>query len=607
MARAPWAQAKGHCGGRDWCVLSVSEAVPEFPSFIERIVDPTRWIPAVVELAVWFAVPTVLVLVLVGVGSAVVRAGPDLLGVVHSATAGALILVSAVTLVNLLMPVPKSVSLVVIPMGLWAFVRSVRRDGSRGDVLLLVAVLAAGSALYRLRMGSTVGYDVFLYHGPVLEWMAREPLPQGLGLFHGRFGFSNGLLLLMGALRSPFGDWSHHALVEAAVVALGFAVLMACFQLARRTGDRWLASFASGAALVSAIALASSFHEPGNDLAVTFTLLGATAVAGLAARATQEDGPRILAALVTMVAFAFAQKSSAAAAVVLLLVLLKMRPSLSTTVELLRRGGVSIALAVVTVALITTRTFVATGCLVYPFGPSCWDVPWGVGRAATSDESQGIRAWARNSGAGPQTSATDFSWLTDWFAYYVTTTPARIIIGAFVIWSVAALRARSAARDRWRGVIVGYLVVGGLVWFVSAPAPRFALHLHLAVAAALLARPIARFLESPLSDARLRRDRARIASALLVAAGVVVTGQLVHAGRTLPFTSSTSADAAEPLVTHSLDAQGTPGGSWEYLVRVGGDQCGAAFPCAPAVIRQDLLVDSSSFRLRFLRVSEEGD
>jgi hypothetical protein len=579
---------------------SAGEALPVVPGFLERLTDPERWLPAAVEVLVWFSVPTIMVLVMAGIGFLVVRGGNSPSTVVHAAVAGALLLIAAVTAANFFIRLPRLTSVVVAVIGLALFARETRRRGvARTDLMNLIGALAGGSALYRLRMGSTVGYDTFLYHGPVVEWLAREPLPQGLALLHSRFGFSNGLLLLMGAFRSPLGDWSHHALVEAAIVALGFAALAVCFSAARQRQDPWTASFAAASFIVGAVYLALASHEPGNDLAVAFTLLAAMAFASFVARERASTDSEALSLLVMLIVFAIVQKSSALSALVLLGYGLGARSRRSDVLALVRSVRRGILFASGVLALVTARTMIATGCLAFPLGPTCLDAAWATGREAAAAESRGIRSWARNWGSGPATTTWDMTWVPDWASLYITTVQVRVVlVSAFIGVMVMLLRGSESTIGGPPTAITTYLVIGGALWFIGAPDPRFALHLHLAVAAILLVPAAAWALGTTASRVAQPRMPVRASTALLLVALAIVSGRLVYSGRTLPFASSTTADASEPLVTLTLPTR-DENSSWEYFVRAGSDQCGAAFPCAPGELPSDLLIDPTGRRLRF--------
>lgn len=585
-------------------MTSLGSELPAVPGLFERLVDPQRWLPALLEFLVWFAVPTVLVLVMVGIGFLVVGRGRGLVIMVHAAVAGALILVASVTIANIFFPIPRQASVFVVVAGLSSFVYGIRQRGAvRSDVLNLVGVSAAGSGLYRLRMGSTVGYDTFLYHGPVVEWMAREPVPLGLALVHQRLGNSNGLMLLMGAFQSPFGDWSHHALVEASVVALGFTMLAACFQTARAAGDGWAASFSLGLLIAGALYFAFASHEPGNDHAVAYILIGATCFAVLAARDATRHDPRFLGILLLATTFALVQKTSSLPAMILLLGLLWARDDWGGRIAALRVIRPSLALALGTIAVTTVRNFITTGCLAFPLGPSCLDVPWGVGRAAAEATLQGDRSWARNWGAGPLSAAGDFSWIHDWSSTYASSAAVRVVLVAAVVWFLTSMIAPVRhERERPPAIIFLFILVGGILWFIGAPDPRFGLHLHLVVAALLLRRGVGWAVGEtrPLPTSHVRPFS--ISASLLLIAVVIVAGRLVQSGRTLPFASSTPADASEPLVTRSVAIlEGIEAPPWEYFVRVGSDQCGAAFPCAPVALPDHVVVDSTGRRLRFER------
>jgi hypothetical protein len=586
-------------------MVSAGETLPVVPGFLERLADPERWLPAVVEVLVWFSVPTIMVLVMAGIGFLVVRGGNSPSTVVHAAVAGALLLIAAVTATNFFIPLPRLTSVVVAVIGLAVFAREIRRRGvARTDLMNLSGVLAGGSALYRLRMGSTVGYDTFLYHGPVVEWLAREPLPQGLALLHRRLGNGNGLMLLMGAFRSPLGDWSHHALVEAAVVGLGFAALAACLGAAREARDAWASAFSLALAAVGALYFMIASHEPGNDHAVAYILIAATAFAVRAVREGVRCEPQVFGGLLLLVTFAFVQKSTAMPSILLLLALLWMRRDWSARLDIVRSNMPSALLVLAVGALTTARTFVATGCLAFPLAPSCVGVSWGTGREGAAEALIGDRSWARNWGAGPVTSTWDTSWITGWSSTYFASAAVRVVVIGGVVGAIASvIGPRGKASTRPPSIIILYVATGGALWFIGAPDPRFALHLHLVVAALLLA-PAARLaLKTAASRVTRASVPARTGTALMLVALAIVSGRLVYSGRTLPFESSTTADASQPLMTRALQTV-DGNSSWEYFIRVDSDQCGAAFPCAPGELPSDLLIDPTGRRLRFERAGD---
>jgi hypothetical protein len=582
-------------------------------SLLERLSDAGRWLPTVAELAVWFFVAPVLLVALAGVGLWVLRAGDSDLELPHAVAAGGLTIVAAVSIANLYVPIPPTTGLWLIPVGVTGFLLGRRSRGIEWSATIsFLAVGAAAVALLMVPLRPRLQYDVFLYHGPVLEWMSRAPLPQGLGLFHSRFAFNPGLLLLTAAFRTPFGDWSHHALVEAAVIGFSAATLASVLVMARRRGDRRLTAFVAALLLVGGALLALVSFRAGTDLAVSGTVLAAVAVAALVATA-QDDGEviRWYRLLVLLVAFSIIQKASAAPVVILLTAPWVRVRSCSRWGVLLRGSAGPLLLAATAGAAWAHRTYVASACLAYPVPFTCRDVAWGLGPLEASAESGVIRSWARQRTTAVPDLA-DLTWLSAWTVEYLKS-PSFLLVAiaaiaaAVVRFTAGPISPESGVRTS-RGdlrVPTMYVVLGLAFWFMMAPDIRFGYHLHVTLGALLITPLVER--------AVIRWDRWRstvdrdvvegrwpVPAALVAGAALfVLAGHLLLFGRMLPY-SSTPPGVPLELVERSLTTLGSSEpADWIYFTPEGTDQCGPAFPCAPSAV--GVQVDTSGRRLVFVR------
>ncbi len=577
--------------------------------FFSRFAEPTVLAPILGELAIWLVGPPLLLLAVAGFGMWAIGGRNEELRLPYAVGAGALTLITLVAMANMLVPISRSTGLLLIPAGLLSFLawrKSQGIDWPATFVFSSVAVAAVSLLVFPSR--PRLQYDVFLYHGPLLEWMAREPVPQGLGLLHTRFAFNPGLLLLTGALRTPFGGWTHHAIVEAAVVGFAAATIASVLFAMRRSDDRRLTAFIIAIMGLGGCGLALQRFHSGTDIAVGVTLLASVAVTALVANANRiDEGMQWSGLLVMLIAFSVVQKASAIPAVVLLLVL---RPFLRTRFEIihfLRMNGASISVAAGASTALVARTYVMSGCLLYPVSVTCRGVSWGIGPERATVETGVIRSWARDRTVAVP-DLMDFSWLGTWFAGYVRN-PQLLLVVLGVAAGVLGLLIRrppdvaSAPRIRL-GLIVAYTGAGFGFWFLMAPDPRFGFHLHV-VLAALLATPLlerilSRDWEVPSLGIRRRPtvgQRNLGAAVLSLVALFVLAVPLAWHGRSLPLLP-TSPGSTLDLVERSLPLEGDAG-NWVYFTPSAGDQCRDAFPCAPRVV--DLVVDVSGRRTVFFR------
>jgi len=589
---------------------------------LERF-TPEGLLLAALDLVIWVAGPIIIVLVLVGLGAFAVRGPVDSpsdasgrlevpVAVVAAGTAGAVVLIGMVAALNLIVAIPRWSPIVIVGLGVFGLARSAGRLGLNAARFGRLLMLLVGVGLI-FRLGwSAPTYDAYLYHGAIVEWLAVGPVPQGFALLHSRFAFNPGLMLMMPGFRSGGADWSHLVLVEAAVVALMVLVIVSMFTLARREEDRSGSAFQLALLVMTGLFLLLRTRGTGTDLTVAFTMVAAASVAATVTR--RGSLPGLFPLLGMLAALSILQKASAAAVVVLLLAPLvgsgRMsrhgRPSAP-------RGSVLLSLSIALVAGLahTARTFIMSGCLAYPVAATCIEAPWATGAAATRAESTSILVWARSrSVAAPE--LMDLSWMGDWLVNY-TGHEVLVVLAVGVLLGVIA---RFAATEHHslptatRRFLWAYVAVSATLWFVSAPNPRFGIHLHV-VAAALLAVPAAdailvrigrsgdvapAVVRPPVLTADLRP-----VIGLLVAVGLVYGGTMLREGRQFPV-SGTVPHAMEVLTLPFV--AGGPDAVWAYEVPVGSDQCGDRVPCAPGA--RDLVVDMEGRRLIFLHATGDS-
>lgn len=550
-----------------------------------------------VEVSLWSVAPILIVLVLAGLGAWAVRGASADLALASAATAGALVVITGVSVANLFVPVPRATVLVIVPAGLVLFAAAWKRlELSVGSFVGLLPWFVIPTAIYRLGRRS-LAYDVFLYHGGIVEWLSREPTPQGLGLLHSRFAFNPALPLLMASFRSTGDDWSHHVLLEITVVVLAAVVLGGMVIRARRRQDPQLLGFLVTLTTLSATFLLVRDVRVGNDLAAGMTVIAAVAVAATILRpGVWSEGRELTAAyglLGLFVVFAVLQKTSSAPALLLLLA-----PWVARDEPGRRGAGVSLRPLIPTLAVssiagvaMMVRTWVMAGCLAYPVAITCVDGPSALGPDRAAAESAGILSWAR-SGPADHRALLDLSWVPSWFGDLPVSAGVRVATFAVIVGlavrllrvGVAGQRTVPAPRLLW---ITATLAVA--FWFVAAPDPRFGFPGMLVLGALVLAPA---FTVDAVRPPVERRSVPLLSAAVAVA--VVAGAVLLGGGRYFPFSGAVGHPFEEAVL---LAPDGDPSTGWRYVVPFGSDQCGDAFPCAPGPV--DLTVEREGTRLVF--------
>ena len=561
-----------------------------------------RSVRLALEISLWTIVPILIVAVLAGVGSWAVRSAQGEAALATAATAGALSIIAVVAILNLFIPIPRGPGLAIVPVGLVALGVSARRLGIDRTVLLRVLPWALGAtAVYRFGR-RPLGYDAFLYHGAILEWLEREPVPQGFALFHTRFAFNPGLALLMAPFRSPGSDWSHHVLLEIAVVVIAAVTVAAMIHRARLAGNRPLLGLLLAVATLAGVFLMFRDVRVGMDLAAGMSVLAALTVGAALARPAvgheQEDRSGTFVLLGLLVAFAVLQKTSSAPSVLLLLAPLAARG---------RDGAIrlrpvipALSLALIAGIAMALRSWVMSGCLSYPVAFTCVDAAWTPGRDGAAAEAATILSWAR-SGTMNYPSVTDLAWIGDWYSNVELSTGFRVaafatLVGVAVRITRTILTGRSAdALPRILWVTVAALIG---FWFVSAPDPRFGFPGLLALGALLLAPA---FTIPTSAESRAVPTSPRVLPVVAVSVGslVLVASAVLSTGRYFPFSGAVPHAMQSDSI---LGVAGTP--DFSYTHPVTSDQCGDTFPCAPGP--RDLTVERTGDRLVFRRAPQSA-
>lgn len=557
--------------------------------------------PAVASGATWVAIPVIFLLTLSGFGSWAVRDSRGVDGLAMSSLAGALTVMSGFGLLHMFTAVPRSVT---VPLVLTGFVLFLRQRSRRhldapslawalSSTLLIVAAYRVAALPHRTGRKPRLHYDALLYHGGLVEWFDQSPLPFGLGLLHSRFGFNPGITQLMAAFRAPSGSWSHHLIVEVLVVAIALLLTLRAFFAARDSSDLRGAGFILGLLIFSLGFLVMTAPRAGTDLAAAVTAIAAVAAAVIVSgHRDPERAEAWLGILLMLVALAIVQKTSMIAVVMLLAAPFSQASTVRRDAWSHSAVWIPASLAGACGAIWLARSFVISGCFAYPVGISCSNVIWGVGASAAEAESRVIRSWARTGTTSDSVAVLEMSWLTDWLSSYLSGYSLALVGLVFVgllvrLFSVTFLRTSPKPQMPVHGrILTSYVITTFVIWFFGAPDPRFAIHLHI-ILAALLASPaltaVVAAANKTAPDLSRTLSTKTFLSFAVVACSMTIALLEVIDGSTFPVSGVANVDYSvysAPVVSSSADTQ-TNTETWQFLVPENGDQCGNAVPCSP--------------------------
>jgi hypothetical protein len=250
---------------------------------------------------------------------------------------------------------------------------------------VVFALLVLFTARFSIRSG--FNYDVGVYYLQTIQWNSEFSIVPGLANLHGRFGYNSSLYVLASLFQMPAFGWAPAfscGPLLGALVLTTFAVRLHRFDSTK--ASHWFAAATLVACLLSPETALHRLGSLSTDTSAALLIFYCTYLALV----VLEDGPAAPAAsiLIPACVFGVTLKLSALPLLVLILVgILAARVS----------WRLKAAAAIVGI-LWMARRFTLSGCLVYPVGASCLDVPWGVGAAAAREEAAYIWVWAKEHG-----------------------------------------------------------------------------------------------------------------------------------------------------------------------------------------------------------------
>lgn len=344
------------------------------------------------------------------------------------------------------------------------------------------AVLIIGVAAFNVKYVMLI--DAGGYHIPLINWFSSYGASPGLGLLHPRYGYTSSWFALFAPL--------NHGLFENRIMSVpgGLALLLLLIQLGV-VGRRILLNAAKPSDFFIAIAFAivlacinlnnikfqgGFFRSTSPDVPI-FVLMPLVVWAFLVISEQNQTWQRThYVALVLLCAALINIKLSAGAVVTLVGLALMMQKNFDWA--LVRRLALlGIVLVIPSLAYAT----VVTGCPIYPL-PVCLDLPWSLGTAQASAESDIIRIWARwGWWHGPSADTPVAQQISQWAngeplaAQFLYVNMACVVLLMVLFWvrKYGIVPAKSTVQQLI--VVSVYGLVSIVFWAYSAPTLRFGL------------------------------------------------------------------------------------------------------------------------------------
>lgn len=393
---------------------------------------------------------------------------------------------------NFLAPVDGVASAVLVVAGaggLWSTRRElghlIRSPGtlSRGSALCITLLLIW---LANRAVGPSRLYDTGMYHQPFVNWANAWPVIPGLGNLHGRLAFNPSSLLFAALLDTgPLDKLAFHlmnGLLYAILLIEGFT----SWAVMRHSSAPRAYHLFSIAILPNVIhgGLRPDVRSLSTDAAVGAMLFAGVRLLfdALAHRAPawRARGPQV-AVIVTLLAAATTMKLSAAvvavASAALAMLLLFPRNGEDEPLHATKIARWVLPALVLGIAWMG-RSVVLSGYPLFPLDV----LPAGVDWQMLPEHVNAERAWIDASAKGLNTNvySPGLTWLKPWLVRVVTVpdlfvefTLPLLALGCIVLAGVVRWRSRGPTRwsPGWWWIALP-LIVGGVVWALTAPHPR---------------------------------------------------------------------------------------------------------------------------------------
>lgn len=396
---------------------------------------------------------------------------------------GLVVLTILANLANFFVPVSVTFGWIVWGLGWILFLWRVPhlKSALDGPLWLLAGIVWIG-AIATEAVLQAWHYDSGLYHLPAIRWIADSAIPFGLANLHGRLGFNSSWFSVSALLAQAEGPYASN------YAALASELLLAVFGLTvigcARDYFRTRVASVSTVFLILALAAASAplviynLSSPATDhpaLLVTLLLIYA---ALRTAEAPDDSKFKYNLFVMTVLAFfVITIKVSLLPILLLPLYFFWRARRHQVRIPILNFALLLTLPFILIVGLWLARSLILTGCLIYPFSPTCIpNLPWAVPLSQANSEALWIASWGRAPRLNPSQVLTNWNWFAPWLRGITSSIDwlltAVCLAVALVLLLLNRNRLPPSARDYTFGILaVG--VVGIVYWFLSSPDFRF--------------------------------------------------------------------------------------------------------------------------------------
>ena len=425
-------------------------------------------------------------------------------------------------------------------------------------------------------------YDLGLYHFDAIEYASHFAAIPGLGNLHGRLGAGNGHLLLVSFVdHGPFARIGFH-IVNGLLAAM--LLVDIAWRFVRRVPGARMPSFTTRVALlflpVLLVAIVGGKGSRINNPDLDFAAFVLVAIGMLYLVECLEFGFRTTPALVSAASLSLAATTRPLywpLAVLGVGALVVKRGHTISRTSGSRTGGAILLLPLVLLGGWMGRQIVLSGYPLFPLAIGGLPVDWRMPTSAVHELNRFVSSWARSPGDDPNVVLASWHWFHPWLRSHKGDVDlvAPILLLACVVPVLVCRSPEDARRRRaWRTPMLAMTLPALpllVVWFFSAPDPRFAMAL-------LWLPPIGLIAWALPADTG---GRGKIAYASLACVLLVMLGLVAHKGVYRPIVSNqTGPLGTEPVPIAPVTSFTTRSGLVIYQP-THGELCWRTLLCTP--------------------------
>lgn len=389
-------------------------------------------------------------------------------------------------LVNFFLPVNSGVALLTFVIGWLCFVMLVRQFslGQFQSISFVIFALILLASISLTAAKPIFDYESGWYHLQTIRWITTNRAPLGLANLYGLYTYNSAWFSTLAILQVPLMEGqSIYVLNPLLLFVYGLDIGLA----ATRFKDSNQSSFSNTYLIFTSIVwleqlIGVHVNSASADLAVVLFTLLSVAVCIRAVEQAQTFRRSFLVGVV-IAAYALTMKLSSAPLFLTPLVLMLYQVTKSNWQAVSRAYKDLMVLTPIITAVFLSiwiiRSVVLSGCIVYPIEATCLrSLPWTASVATVDADMTAIRYWARNPWGDPKLALEGWGWFEPWLKQNVSANlvvvVALILVVSYVLYWLGSRKGKPAASDRPHLALSLAMPVGGsILWFFSAPDPRF--------------------------------------------------------------------------------------------------------------------------------------